>query len=184
MVKAENIGAAYNNNSVFSNINFEITKGNRTLISGKNGSGKSTLIKIIAGLKAPSEGSLRAPAIKALCAPFFSPYEELSLSQNGRFVSSSTGYTKRIKELAKHFRIERTDVPLSELSTGTKQKAKIAIALALEAELYLFDEPGLGLDADSHKTMVELFSSVEQTIVIATNDMIREFSFTQEINLD
>ncbi len=58
MISLENIGIHFPQGYLFSNVNFQINKGDRIGLTGKNGAGKSTLLKVISESEKPSEGQL------------------------------------------------------------------------------------------------------------------------------
>ncbi len=49
-LKAVNLTRKFDRRPIFKDVNFELSMGSATAITGRNGSGKSTLIKIIANL--------------------------------------------------------------------------------------------------------------------------------------
>lgn len=58
MLEVKNLSASYGDVKVFSDLSFEIKKGDYLVIVGENGSGKSTLMKTILGLKKPDKGEV------------------------------------------------------------------------------------------------------------------------------
>lgn len=58
MISIEGLSVAFGGNTLFDNITYVINKKDRIALVGKNGAGKSTMLKIIAGLQAPTSGSV------------------------------------------------------------------------------------------------------------------------------
>lgn len=61
MISIQNLSVEFSSKSLFDNINYVINKKDRIALVGKNGAGKSTMLKIIAGLQAPTKGSVSVP---------------------------------------------------------------------------------------------------------------------------
>src|SRR5215472_10782588 len=59
VVEAEGLGKSYGEKRVLRNVRFTIERGDRVALVGVNGAGKSTLIKLITGVEAPTDGSVR-----------------------------------------------------------------------------------------------------------------------------
>ena len=61
MISINNLSVEFSAVPLFDNINYVINKKDRIALVGKNGAGKSTMLKIIAGLQAPTSGSVAVP---------------------------------------------------------------------------------------------------------------------------
>ncbi|MDE5629532.1 MAG: ABC-F family ATP-binding cassette domain-containing protein [Muribaculaceae bacterium] len=61
MISVNNLSVEFSSQVLFDNINYVINPKDKIALVGKNGAGKSTMLKIIAGLQAPSSGSVAAP---------------------------------------------------------------------------------------------------------------------------
>lgn len=59
-IRASGVSASYGSHRVLTDISFSVTAGDPTGLIGENGSGKSTLLRIMAGLRAPDAGEVRA----------------------------------------------------------------------------------------------------------------------------
>jgi len=142
----------------------------RTLgLVGPNGSGKSTLLSLLAGLYAPSRGTIRvgdrvAPgeekAIRSLAGLVMQDAdlhilgatvgEDVGLG----FESSHPAVMNRVRETAERFGLAPLwDRPVQALSWGQKRRLCLAGVLAREPELLLLDEPFSGLDYPGIKEM-------------------------------
>ena len=62
MISIQNLSVEFSAKSLFDNINYVINKRDRIALVGKNGAGKSTMLKIIAGLQAPTSGTVAVPS--------------------------------------------------------------------------------------------------------------------------
>lgn len=61
MISVDNIAVEFGGETLFSNISFVVNDGDRIALMGKNGAGKSTMLKILAGVRQPTHGSISAP---------------------------------------------------------------------------------------------------------------------------
>ena len=59
-IRVSGVSASYGSHRVLTDISFSVTAGDPTGLIGENGSGKSTLLRIMAGLRAPDAGEVRA----------------------------------------------------------------------------------------------------------------------------
>ena len=106
-ISLEHISKRFQKHWIFKNISYTFEGPGGYAILGANGSGKSTLLRILAGIQAPSRGSIIYNGEKAasifgqvsLCAPGMDIVEELTLKEFLEF----------------HFSFKK---PLSSLTTG------------------------------------------------------------------
>lgn len=62
MISINNLSISFGGVSLFDNVNFHISSGEKIGLTGRNGSGKTTLLKIINGIISPSEGDVQIPS--------------------------------------------------------------------------------------------------------------------------
>lgn len=128
-------------------VNFDIKKGEIVGFIGKNGSGKSTLLKIITGIYAASEGSVK---VQGSVVPFL----ELGIGfnaeltgrenvfLNGAILGMKTNYLrKKFDEIVDFAEVrEFIDLPIKNYSSGMRVRLAFAIAVQAKADIYLLDE--------------------------------------------
>ncbi|MFN7209733.1 MAG: ABC transporter ATP-binding protein [Aggregatilineales bacterium] len=129
------------------NLSLSVAHGETLGIIGSNGSGKSTLLKLIAGIYAPTSGTIqvrgRLVALLELGAGFHS---ELSGRENILLNGALYGYTRaamarRMAEIAAFAEIEAfLDTPLKYYSSGMQARLAFGVAMATPAEIMLLDE--------------------------------------------
>jgi ABC-2 type transport system ATP-binding protein len=144
------------------NVSFSVERGEIFGLLGPNGAGKTTLIKIILGLIAPTNGSIRMLGCEI-------PKERSNIIDKINIVFSRSGcywnltgrdhlefYGKiyrvkdldeKIKNLVDLFELnERIDMSTDKYSTGEVMRLNLARSLLNDPELIILDEPTIGLD--------------------------------------
>lgn len=177
MLQVDQLSFSYNNNTVLSDINFQLEAGKSYALIGASGSGKSTLLKLVYGLLNADSGSIfwndkqiLGPAnhlvpgmdfMKYLAQDFdLMPF--VSVAENvGRFLSNFYLKEKknRIDELLELVDMtEFANVKAQFLSGGQMQRTALARVLALEPEFLLLDEPFSHIDPfQKRKLATQLF---------------------------
>ncbi|MCX6085503.1 MAG: ATP-binding cassette domain-containing protein [Caldiserica bacterium] len=59
MIECTGLGVALGGRAILSNLELTVADGERIVVMGRSGAGKTTLLRVLAGLVAPSEGSVR-----------------------------------------------------------------------------------------------------------------------------
>jgi ABC-type Mn2+/Zn2+ transport system ATPase subunit len=166
----------------------EFVAGTTVALVGSNGSGKSTLLGLLAGLVAPSLGSvaLRPGLRVSFVAQQHHHHRWMPLTVNevvrmGCFgkvgLLGRIGKTQRAagEEVAR--RLEITDLlrrSYGELSGGQRQRVLMAQALVAQPDLLLLDEPITGLDLASQATILRVIaeeSARGATVVFSTHHL-------------
>ncbi|NYT41496.1 ABC transporter ATP-binding protein [Sphingomonas sp. R-74633] len=148
-----------------------IEPGRITGLVGPDGAGKTTLIRILAGLMAPTSGTVTVldgkPGEKlddlGYMPQRFGLYEDLSVLENLKLYAEVRGLAKDEQQASFDKLMEFTDLArfqdrlAGKLSGGMKQKLGLACALVKTPKVLLLDEPGVGVDPISRR---ELWSMV------------------------
>ena len=179
--------------TILDHIDFEASEGNFIAIVGRSGSGKTTFLNMLAGLDAPTKGSvtingqnlsnmsdaeltqLRRHTVGFVfqsfgLLPLLSAYEnvELPLRIAGYSVKDRSSLTMEALEIV-GLEKRKSHRPY-ELSGGEQKRVSIARAIAIKPPLILADEPTGELDSNNSKSIFGLFREVvtEQKITIIT----------------
>lgn len=172
---------------------FALARGERVAVVGPNGAGKSTLLKAIAGILAPSAGSVDVYGAVAgghICIGYVPQRSQVDWSFPVTVADVVLmGRVARIGLLRQAGRDDRRLVAdslaqvgmsalagrqIGELSGGQQQRVFIARALAQEAELLLMDEPLTGLDVPSQEAIfniLDLLRARGLTVLVSTHDL-------------
>lgn len=154
----KNLHKAYHRNEVLKGIDLELPDGRITAVLGPNGSGKTTLIKCILGMVIGQQGDivLQGRNIKndwlyrrdIGYLPQIARFpENLKVKELIRMVKDIRNQPSTDLELIGLFGLEQyLDMPLRNLSGGTRQKVNILIAFMFDCHYLVLDEPTVGLD--------------------------------------
>jgi len=175
-------------------VSLTVDRGSIVGLLGPNGAGKTTLIKCALGIVLPDSGSVRVfgtdvgdgrraayADVDAMLEGARNDYWRLTVRENLRYFATIAGVDPDSVR-ARHDRLldrleltEKADTPVRELSRGMKQKVSLASVLAGGAELVFLDEPTLGLDVESSRTLRRelrrLAREEDLTIVLSSHDM-------------
>ncbi len=200
MIKVSHVTKIFNENSpqefcALKDIDFEIKKGEISLISGVSGSGKSTLLSLIAGLSKPTKGEIIIDntSISKLSENFASRFRRKNIGlifQNFNLIPTlcvkdnillptlidKEDVKEKMNKLLNTFQMSEKKYELAKnLSGGEAQRVAIIRSLINSPKLILADEPTANLDKKLSLKLLEylgLINSLGHTILIATHDPI------------
>jgi len=176
---------------VLKNLNFEVPKGGITGFLGPNGAGKSTTIKIIAGLVAPTAGTVEIEGVpmngnssavfQKLGIMFEAPafYNYLTARQNFVLLTRLQQNNRvDIDHILKIVGLSGSaDVKVGEFSQGMRQRLGIGQALLVQPEFLILDEPTNALDPLGRKEMKNLIlhlANTEKMTIFISSHLLSE----------
>lgn len=203
VIRAKDANIFQDNNTVLSNLNFEIDKGEFVFLVGRTGSGKSSLLKTIyadlplrlgdmevAGFNIRGIRTSQVPMLRRKLGIIFQDFQlfqDRTVSDNLEFVMRATGWrdkTKikaRIAEVLMQVGLGSVEKKMPhQLSGGEQQRVVIARAMINEPVILLADEPTGNLDPEVSAGILKLFQQINKSgtaILMATHDynLIRKF---------
>ena len=162
-------------------VSLEVATGEVLGIVGRNGSGKSTLLRVIAGIYAPDEGTVRTRGQIASLLELGAGFrEELSGMENialagaimGRSPSTMQGLVAGILEFSELG--DHIHAPLRTYSSGMRSRLGFAVATALEPDILIVDEALAVGDARfrerSMARIEQMVSSDHVTVVVVSHN--------------
>lgn len=177
--------------SVFSDVSFDIPRGQFLTLIGASGCGKSTLLRIIAGLQPASSGTVLLGGQTVVQPPpgliyVFQQYANSvfpwrTVEQNMRFGLEIRGMDRgetqrRVQRVLSLVGLEgfMHHYP-SQLSGGMQQRLALGRALVCEPDVILMDEPFSAVDAltrmNLQQQLLEIWETMRTTIVFVTHDV-------------
>jgi ABC-2 type transport system ATP-binding protein len=174
---------------VLNGVDLEIGVGEVVAVVGPAGSGKSTLLRLLAGLLAPTGGTLEVPARRTsagrvmlgFAAEVEPHFESMTGEQNALFFARAAGLRKAdaIASVSEHMALlglgEDAQRPVSEYSFEARRRLTLVEALAHRPALTLLDNPFLGLDQAARGALIHVLrlQSAKRGTVVVTGPSLR-----------
>ena len=174
MLELRSLGHRYGEFEALRDLSLSLQPGECVALIGHNGSGKTTAVRMIAGLLEITSGEVEiagapvgdeaARAATAVVLDTPALYDDLTVAEHLELVALAHGVTDaelddRAAELLVRLGLEsKTDSRPTALSRGMRQKVSLACALVRPFSLLLLDEPVVGLDPASQRTLRELIA--------------------------
>lgn len=170
-------------------VDLEMEEGEKVAVIGPNGAGKSTLLHLVAGFRAPFQGSVRVmgkpldersadDVRRHIGLLFQDPDDQIfmpTVEEDVGFGPLNLGLDSVEERVSKALRsVSVEDLAKRKphrLSHGMKKRVAIAGVLAMEPDLLLLDEPTAGLDPRSRSGLIGLLRDMRRTMLIATHDL-------------
>jgi ABC-type multidrug transport system ATPase subunit len=191
-VSVDSVSRIYGTFAALRNVTAAIPSGTVTVLLGENGAGKSTLLRLIAGLIAPTRGSVTVfgtnPRQQRGRIAYMSHasmlYDELTAMENLCYFAAlhrekgcaCVGSPEMaLRAVGLDPALTR---PVGQYSQGMRQRASLARVLQADPQLLMLDEPFSNLDAASCQHMIELLadfrtwpvsSGGSRTIILTTH---------------
>lgn len=194
VVEAQDLVLRHGDHLAVRRSSFRVPRGAVTAVIGPNGSGKSTLLQAMAGVLAPSSGTVQLVGqnaqqtrdlvsfvMQSVVYPEGTPMTVRDVVRMGRY--PSTGWFRPFRRedkeavraaMAQMNVTDLADRHLDELSGGQRQRVYVAQGIAQGHELLMLDEPMTGLDLVSARTIDELIHAETDhghTVVLTTHDL-------------
>jgi len=173
VLAVKNLSKSFDGVKVFSQINFNVFKGEKIVILGPNGSGKTTLIKILMGLVRPDEGVVEFG--HNVEAGYYSQEHE-NLDPNSSIMeeiqmSNKQPYTNFRGLLGRFlFSGDKVFQTIDKLSQGEKGRLSLCKLIVGGHNLLILDEPTNYLDPSSMEAVAEAINDYEGTLIIVSHD--------------
>jgi multiple sugar transport system ATP-binding protein len=202
-VELDRVRKAYGGGRVaVADATFEAADGELIVLVGPSGCGKSTLLRIIAGLEAPTSGTVRiggrivndvAPKDRDIAMVFqsYALYPHMTVAENLGFSLKLRGHSReelsrRVGEAAEVLGLtELLERLPRELSGGQRQRVALGRALVRDPAVFLLDEPLSNLDAKLRAgvrtEIAKLHRRLGATMIYVTHDQIEAMTLGQRI---
>lgn len=181
-------------NEAVKSINFSINRGELIGFVGPNGAGKTTVLKMLSGILYPTSGTIDVLGFEPVKRKneFLSkisivmgqksqlwwdlPARDTFNLYRKMYGISEAEYQKRLGYFVRELEVEeQVDVQVRKLSLGQRMKMELIASLLHQPEILLLDEPTIGLDIKSQKTIrkfvKEYNKSYGNTIILTSHYM-------------
>lgn len=186
MIRARGLEKRYGGRRVLAGLDLDLAGDGFLLVTGPNGSGKTTLLRLLAGLAAPTRGTLEVAAERGrigVVAHDSLVYRELTALENldlfGRLYRVPER-RERIGMLLERFGLwEARNERVATYSRGMTQRLALCRALLHEPALLVLDEPFSALDAEGAELLDRELAGIsgDRAVVLATHDPERVVTF-------
>jgi ATP-binding cassette, subfamily F, member 3 len=170
------VSHAYGETKVYTDLNLEIERGQRTVLVGPNGAGKSTLMKLLAGVL-PVQAGQRELGYNVELG-YFSQHRVEMFDLSRSVLAEASDVSKPVPEQTVRsqlgaFLFSGDDVfkPVSVLSGGEKSRLALAKLLLDPPNFLVMDEPTTHLDMGSIEALITALSQYEGTLVLVSHDV-------------
>lgn len=151
VLRVEGLGKRFGTRQALNGVSFAAHAGELVAVIGPNGAGKTTLLSILAGIQAPSAGTVNRVAGEVGWVPQQPAlYSKLSVVENLRLfarlekVADPEGVIGRM--LDQTGLADRAEERVDRLSGGNRQRVNVALGLLADPPVILLDEPSSSLD--------------------------------------
>jgi NitT/TauT family transport system ATP-binding protein len=181
-------------------LDLEVRQGEFVSLLGPSGCGKSTALRLIAGLSAPTSGSvgILQPAGAGRAAhsigfvfqeptlmPWTSVRENVRLPLKIAHVAAADANARIDQALAQMGLAEFADAYPRELSGGMKMRVSLARALVTDPDVLLMDEPFAALDEITrfrlNNDLLALWRSLRKTVIFVTHSVFESVYLSQRV---
>jgi heme exporter protein A len=186
VIRAQRLTKRFGERRVLDRLDLEVPRGGFLVVTGPNGAGKTTLLRLLAGLAAPSAGTLQVDVDRAgvgFLAHEPLVYRPLSALENldlyGRLYRVPER-RERVGMLLERFGLwEARHERVATFSRGMLQRLALCRVLLHEPELLLLDEPFNALDSEGAGVLESTLAEARttRTLVVATHEPDRVAAF-------
>lgn len=187
-IEVDGVRYSYGRTLAVDGVTFSVSPGEIVGFLGPNGAGKSTTVKLLTGMLAPDDGSVRmlghengANRVElhrriGVCFEEKNLYAEMTGRENLQFFSRLFGL-RRYDTTAALGRVglaERGDDRVKRYSKGMRQRLMVARALVNTPDVIFLDEPTDGLDPVSSRTIRAIIKEEAgrgAAVFLTTHDM-------------
>jgi ABC-2 type transport system ATP-binding protein len=191
VIVAQGLTRRFGSRTVVNNVSFEVGRSEIVALLGPNGAGKTTTLRMLAGLIAPTSGSISIddiPLTRATGARLRSRmgflteapglWDRLTVRENLRVYSGLYGLVRPDGIIDRTLEVfdlsEHASARAAELSKGMRQKVALARALLHDPTILLLDEPTSGLDPEITRSVRQLLEERRAagcSILVSTHNL-------------
>lgn len=182
-IKCNNLTFGYDEeNLLYENLNFDLSRGEKLLVVGENGIGKTTLLRLIMGYLKPLEGNIEITE-KTDIAYYAQEHEILEPNKTilENFVNFGLA-DYEIRRMLGSFLFSGDDIfkKVEVLSPGERSRVALAKISLTGANTLLLDEPTNHLDPMTQLIISDTFKNYEGTMLVVSHNL----DFVDNLNIN
>jgi ATP-binding cassette subfamily F protein 3 len=174
VIDIEGLSKAFPPLTLFSDLNFDIKRGERVALIGNNGTGKTTILKIINGIIQADSGKIKLGSKVKI--GYYDQEHNVLHKDKTLFEEISDEYPNltntQIRNVLAAFLFTNDDVfkRIKELSGGERGRVSLAKLMLSEANFLILDEPTNHLDITSKEILESALNSYTGTVLFVSHD--------------
>lgn len=182
-IKCNNLTFGYDEeNLLYENLNFDLTRGEKLLVVGENGIGKTTLLRLIMGYLTPIEGSIEITDKTDIA--YYAQEHEI-LDNNKTILENFANFglaDYEIRRMLGSFLFSGDDIfkKVEVLSPGERSRVALAKISLTGANTLLLDEPTNHLDPMTQLIISDTFKNYEGTTLVVSHNL----DFVDNLNIN
>lgn len=182
-IKCNNLTFGYDEeNLLYENLNFDLSRGEKLLVVGENGIGKTTLLRLIMGYLKPLEGNIEITE-KTDIAYYAQEHEILEHNKTILENFANFGFADyEIRRMLGSFLFSGEDIfkKVEVLSPGERSRVALAKISLTGANTLLLDEPTNHLDPMTQLIISDTFKNYEGTMLVVSHNL----DFVDNLNIN
>lgn len=182
-IKCNNLTFGYDEeNLLYENLNFDLSRGEKLLVVGENGIGKTTLLRLIMGYLKPLEGNIEITE-KTDIAYYAQEHEMLEPNKTILENFANFGLADyEIRRMLGSFLFSGDDIfkKVEVLSPGERSRVALAKISLTGANTLLLDEPTNHLDPMTQLIISDTFKNYEGTMLLVSHNL----DFVDNLNIN
>ncbi|MDY3990513.1 MAG: ABC-F type ribosomal protection protein [Lachnospiraceae bacterium] len=174
VLTVEHLSKSFDGRQIFSDVSFEIKRGEKVALIGDNGIGKSTILKIINDIFPADSGKIKIGT--GVTIGYYDQEQHGFNEDNTLFDEMQDAYPSlnntRVRNVLAAFLFREDEVykQIRDLSGGERGRISLAKLMLSGANFLILDEPTNHLDMDSKEILERALNNYDGTVLYVSHD--------------